>query len=172
MLALVEARRRGFTIDEDNLKLQIEHTAEHLKRAKTRYLDGRGTGGGYVTAGYALAALEAGGWKPDEATAATCEYLVWKEGRRALAQSEQPAAVAGESFHSDLPGHSRTGCFRNAAASGPHCRAKAEGARLAAGHRAERHRRPSFPVAGARPPEGGEGRDTSRSETTDRNPTR
>ena len=61
VLALVEARRHGFTIDEENLKLQLEHTAAHLERGKTNYLEGRGTGGGYVTAGYALAALEAGG---------------------------------------------------------------------------------------------------------------
>ncbi len=34
VLALIEARRRDFTIDEDNLKLQLKHTAAHLTAGK------------------------------------------------------------------------------------------------------------------------------------------
>lgn len=42
VFALVEARRRGFTIDEDNLQLQLKHTAACLNRRKTNLLEGRG----------------------------------------------------------------------------------------------------------------------------------
>ncbi|HEX6985798.1 MAG TPA: hypothetical protein VF170_10485, partial [Planctomycetaceae bacterium] len=32
VLTLVEARRRGFSVDEENLAAQLDRTAEHLKR--------------------------------------------------------------------------------------------------------------------------------------------
>ncbi len=76
ILALVEARRRGFAIDEDNLQVQIKHTAEHLQRGRKQYLDGRGQGGKVITAGYALWALEDSGWAPDETTAAVTHFLL------------------------------------------------------------------------------------------------
>ena len=76
VLVFAEARHRGFSIDENNLKRQLEHTAAHLKRGKKNYLKGRGQGGRASTAGHALWALEAGGSKPDDSTAAVAEYLL------------------------------------------------------------------------------------------------
>ena len=76
VFALVEARGRGFTIDQENLKRQLQHAADHLKRGKKNYLAGKGQGGSVFTAGYALLALEAGGHKPDERTAAVTHYLL------------------------------------------------------------------------------------------------
>jgi len=76
VLAMVEARDRGFAIDEQNLKRQLEHTAAHLQRGRAKYLQGRGQGGQVSTAGYALWTLEAGGWQPDETTAAVTSYLL------------------------------------------------------------------------------------------------
>jgi N-acyl-D-amino-acid deacylase len=75
-LALVEARKRGFTIDEENLRTAVELTHKHLEGGRDRYLDGRGQGGKADTAGYALWTLSAGEWKSDETTAAVAEYLV------------------------------------------------------------------------------------------------
>ena len=73
VLAFVEARKRGFSIDEDNLKLQIKHTAAYLNRRKTNLLTGRGK---TIIEAYALWALEAGGWKSDETTAAVTGFLL------------------------------------------------------------------------------------------------
>ena len=58
VVALVEARRHGFVIDENNIKEQLEHTLTDLKVGKERYLDGRGQGGGFTRAGYALWMLQ------------------------------------------------------------------------------------------------------------------
>jgi len=76
VLALVEARERGFKIDKDNLARQVRHTAEHLKRGRKNYLEGRGQGGRVITAGYALWTLEAAGWDPDETTDAVTSFLL------------------------------------------------------------------------------------------------
>ena len=76
VLALVEARQHGFTIDKKNLDVQLKHTAAHLRRGKTNYLKGKGQGGRVSTAGHALWALEAGGRKPNETTAAVTEYML------------------------------------------------------------------------------------------------
>lgn len=74
--ALTVARRRGFKIDEEHLKSQLQHTADFLGRNKEDYLEGKGQGGQIDTAGYALWALDNGGWKPDEITGAVAEYLL------------------------------------------------------------------------------------------------
>jgi hypothetical protein len=76
ILALSEARRFGFAVDGDNHRRQIEHTFAHLDRNRQRFLDGKGTGGKGDTAGYALWALSAGEWPPDETTAAVAEFLL------------------------------------------------------------------------------------------------
>ncbi len=76
ILALVEAQRHGFEIDEHNLKRQLKHTADHLKRGQKNYLEGRGQGGSVITAGYALWALEAGGQESNETTTAVAGYLL------------------------------------------------------------------------------------------------
>ena len=79
VVALVEARRRGFLIDENNIREQLEHTLADLEVGKERYLDGRGQGGGFTRAGYALWMLQEAGWGPDEITAIVSGYLVRDE---------------------------------------------------------------------------------------------
>ena len=80
IMALTTARDRGFTIDAENLRTQVQFTADFLARNRTNYLSGKGQGGAADTAGYALWALANGGWKPDETTAAVTEYLlVWQQ---------------------------------------------------------------------------------------------
>ena len=82
VLMLVEARRRGFAIDEQNFDAQLDHTAAHLKRGMESYRAGQGQGGKADTAGWALWALETGGRQPDEATAAVASFLVaWHSDR-------------------------------------------------------------------------------------------
>jgi len=76
VFALVEAKKRGFDVDEDNLKRQLQHTATHLERGRQRYLLGKGQGGKAVMAGYALWTLEAGSHTPDETTAAVTSFLL------------------------------------------------------------------------------------------------
>jgi hypothetical protein len=81
ILALSEARRRGFAIDAANYQRQLEHTFAFLDQNRQRFLDGKGTGGKADTAGSALWALSAGEWPPDATTAAACQFLLqWQDG--------------------------------------------------------------------------------------------
>ena len=79
VVALVEAQRRGFAIDQKNLRSQLEHTVADLNRGKKRYQEGKGQGGGHTRAGYALWMLSEAGWKPDEITGVVSGYLVHDE---------------------------------------------------------------------------------------------
>lgn len=76
IMALATAQSRGVNIDAEELRKQVKFTADFLARNRDNYLQGRGQGGQADTAGYALWALENGGWKPDETTAAVAEYLL------------------------------------------------------------------------------------------------
>ena len=76
VMALTTARARGFTVDADNLRRQVEFTAAFLEKNRADYLEGRGQGGQADTAGYALWTLANGGWKPNETTAAVTEFLL------------------------------------------------------------------------------------------------
>lgn len=76
IMALATAQSRGFKIDAEELAKQVKFTADFLDKNRTNYLAGKGQGGQADTAGYALWALENGGWKPDATTAAVTEYLL------------------------------------------------------------------------------------------------
>ena len=76
ILALATAQSRGFKIDAAELAKQVKFTADFLDKNRTNYLAGKGQGGQADTAGYALWALENGGWKPDPTTAAVTEFLL------------------------------------------------------------------------------------------------
>lgn len=76
VLALTTARTRGFAVDPEMLRRQLEFTAGFLEKNRSQYLEGRGQGGQTDTAGTALWALENGGWKPDATTAAVAEFLL------------------------------------------------------------------------------------------------
>ena len=76
IMALATAQSRGFKIDAEELAKQVKFTADFLAKNRTNYLAGKGQGGQADTAGYALWALENGGWKPDDTTAAVTEYLL------------------------------------------------------------------------------------------------
>jgi mono/diheme cytochrome c family protein len=82
IFALTAAKARGFAIDEVELKTQLEFIAGFLAKNHKQYLEGKGTGGQADTAGYALTTLAAGGWQPDEDTAAVAEYLLLRHADR------------------------------------------------------------------------------------------
>jgi squalene cyclase len=76
VMTLLAARERGFAINEDNLKTQLEFTASFLAKNRENYLKGKGQGGAALTAGSALMTLELGAWKRDATTDAVIEYLI------------------------------------------------------------------------------------------------
>ena len=76
IMALSTAQSRGIAIDADELRKQVKFTADFLATNRENYLAGKGQGGQADTAGYALLALENGGWKPDATTDAVTEYLL------------------------------------------------------------------------------------------------
>ncbi|MEX2187794.1 MAG: prenyltransferase/squalene oxidase repeat-containing protein [Pirellulales bacterium] len=76
VLMLSEAGRRGFAVDGDNLRAQLDHTAAHLKRGQASYQSGQGQGGRVDTSAWALWALDEGGRAADETTAAVAGYLL------------------------------------------------------------------------------------------------
>ena len=76
MLAFAAAKAGGFDIPAELLTSQAAHVADFLDRNRGRFADGRGTGGGAATAGYALLTLELAGHKPDDATAAVVAFLL------------------------------------------------------------------------------------------------
>src|SRR3954447_11048803 len=61
VMTFLTARERGFAINEDNLKTQLEFTAAFLAENRENYLKGKGQGGHALTAGSALMTLELGG---------------------------------------------------------------------------------------------------------------
>lgn len=76
VFAFVEAKRQGFSVDDENLKRQLQHTYDHLKRGLANYRQGKGQGGDVLTAGYALWTLDEGNWPVDEVTEAVSHYLL------------------------------------------------------------------------------------------------
>jgi hypothetical protein len=82
ILAFTTALQRGFSVDKKDLKKQLEFIAAFLERNREDYRQGKGQGGQVDTAGYALLALELGGWQPDSTTAAVVEYLLLRDEAR------------------------------------------------------------------------------------------
>ncbi len=82
VFALSAARGRGFAVSDEARQQALRFTADSLARGKDNYLKGRGQGGQADTAGYALFGLSAGGWRPDETTAAVAEYLLQRDADR------------------------------------------------------------------------------------------
>ena len=80
VMALTNARSRGFPVDEGNLAKQLDLTVTFLAKNKDHYPKGRGQGGQALTAGYALLTLELGGRDRDDVTDAVVEYLLrWQK---------------------------------------------------------------------------------------------
>lgn len=76
IIVLTTARRKGFEINEAELKTQLQFTADFLSKNRDKYREGRGQAGQTFMAGYGLLALEYGEWPSDETTAAVAEYFL------------------------------------------------------------------------------------------------
>jgi hypothetical protein len=76
LVALSEAKKRGFDIDKSEIESQRSAILAFLVINQSNFREGKGTGGRVDTAGYALWALSAVGQPANEATAAVCEYLL------------------------------------------------------------------------------------------------
>ncbi|MBL8795521.1 MAG: hypothetical protein JNM56_16570 [Planctomycetia bacterium] len=76
LLALTAARPLGFEFKDEDLHKQLKFIDDFLGKNRENFLKGKGTGGQGDTAGYALFALDVGGWKPNDNTAAVTEYLL------------------------------------------------------------------------------------------------
>lgn len=98
VLALATARARGFAVAGEVIQHQVAHTEKFLAGNRAGYQKGQGQGGQVDTAGYALWALEAGGWKPDDTTAAVAEYLLLrnKNSDHWNATSRRPPSEASD----------------------------------------------------------------------------
>lgn len=75
VMTFVTARERGFQIDIENLKTQLDFTARFLAKGRENYLQGKGQGGHAFTAGSALWTLKLGGRTADPTTEAVTQYL-------------------------------------------------------------------------------------------------
>jgi hypothetical protein len=95
-LAFTTAKARGFDIGEAALAHQLKFTADFLAKNRANYSKGKGQGGQADTAGYALFALHAGGWKADDTTSAVVEYLLQRDKERGYWQvtSQRPPTEA------------------------------------------------------------------------------
>jgi len=97
-LALGLARQRGFAVDAAMLRTIAEHTESDLNGALDDYRKGLGQPGGVIRAGYALWALDAAGWAPNETTAAVAHYLAVVPGQRDhwMEQSSRPPSESSD----------------------------------------------------------------------------
>lgn len=99
VIALTAAAKRGFVIDQENIRQQIQHTWDHLHNGKTDYQAGKGQGGQVMTAGYAMWTLEVGEWKSDETTTAVIHYLVeYQQDKNRWLSSSQRLPSMGSPF--------------------------------------------------------------------------
>lgn len=81
LVAMATARDRGLEIDLGVFREQLEFTHESFAGRARRMKEGEGVGGGSMTVGYGLWALETGKWKKDETTAAMVSFLLKKQAK-------------------------------------------------------------------------------------------
>jgi N-acyl-D-amino-acid deacylase len=79
MAAFASAGRRGFAVDPAGPRRQLDFTLDTFRDKRERVRKGQSVAGGNTMAAYALFALEAGGHRPDEASAALVEYLLVRQ---------------------------------------------------------------------------------------------
>lgn len=83
LFTLALARSKGFPVEKQSLEPIVKHTVADLRSALELYASGKGQPGGVTRAGYALLALEAGGYPKDALSNAVSGYLL----QRGKAQS-------------------------------------------------------------------------------------
>ncbi len=98
MAAFDSARRHGFSVDEKELRRQIDFTLDTFRPQREKIAKGQAVGGTTTSAGYALFTLEMGGSPPDEVSAALVEYLLARQRPDGAwpVQSNRPPMQAGD----------------------------------------------------------------------------
>ena len=108
MAAFDSARRHGFSVDEKEIRHQIEFTLDTFRPQREKIAKGQAVGGTTTSAGYALFTLEMGGSPPDDVSSALVEYLLAKQRPDgAWPVQIQSTADAGRRLHADVPRPSR-----------------------------------------------------------------
>jgi N-acyl-D-amino-acid deacylase len=79
ILAMTSARPRGFPVEPDKVRQQIDFTVNTFKPKKDQILKGQGVPGGNTMAAYALVSLQAAGHPADETTDALVQYLLGRQ---------------------------------------------------------------------------------------------
>jgi N-acyl-D-amino-acid deacylase len=79
MAAFDSARRRGFAVDEEEVRHQVEFTLDAFRPKREQIAKGQAVGGTNTSAVYALFTLDMGGSAPDEVSAALVSYLLEKQ---------------------------------------------------------------------------------------------
>jgi len=76
MLAMELSGRKGFDVDRKLLQEQAEFTWKSFEKRREIAAQGKGVGGGSMTVGYGLWALDIAKWKKDSTTTALVSYLL------------------------------------------------------------------------------------------------
>jgi N-acyl-D-amino-acid deacylase len=79
ILSLTAARARRFSVESAKLQKQLDFTLATFRPKHEQLKKGQGIPGGNTMAGYALFALDAAGYHPDETTTALVEYLLVRQ---------------------------------------------------------------------------------------------
>jgi hypothetical protein len=75
------ARKRGFAVEPDKIRHQVDFTLQSFKGQREEIVKGRAVPGGNTMAAYALAALDAADHPADETTQALVRYLLVRQRR-------------------------------------------------------------------------------------------
>ncbi len=148
VFAIVESQRRGFHANAENLKRQIDHTYNHLRRGRKSYEEGKGQGGGVDTAGYALWTLEDGQQKTDEVVTMVTDWLLQKQHKDGYwkQSSNRPPSEASDFTTTYLALRALT-AFGTDQQSDPIEQANAAAASWLADAEGKGDGRPSIPIA-------------------------
>src|SRR6185295_1115028 len=83
-MTVATARKSGFTVNEEIARSQVKKIGSFIETWRERFLQGIGTGGDSITAGYILAGLAAENYPRDAATDAMARFVEsrqWPDGR-------------------------------------------------------------------------------------------
>jgi N-acyl-D-amino-acid deacylase len=81
ILSLSSARRRGFAVESDKIRRQVDFTLKAFQTRKAKVMKGQGVEGASTMAAYALFALEGAGHPADDTTGALVQYLLVRQRR-------------------------------------------------------------------------------------------
>lgn len=86
------ATKHGYTVEKKSVDDAVKHTATDLQRDIALYQKGQGQPGGVTRAGYALFALQSGGYTHDTITTAVTDFLLQRDRARGFwnAASHRP----------------------------------------------------------------------------------